>query len=184
METADHNPVERCTAGERYEAMVPDTLDLADRMGLAINALTNVWYPDKKWAVGFNVSFGCRPAVRYSSPGTVLDAFLAIRPKFIESMALCRLGSGCEDNLDVDKHVINAHADCIGEDGRDEIGLYFDSGIQLGVPVRPLHEVDCRREHKHRHSKRDAVPNRQAPPECAHSVARYARMTYPTPRTV
>ena len=72
----------------------------------------------------------------------------------------------------------------IGENGRDEIGLYFDSGIQLGVLVRPLHEVDCRREHKHRHSKRDTVPNRQTPSECAHSVARYARMTYPTPRTV
>lgn len=26
----------KCTAGERYEAEVPDTLDLADRMGLAM----------------------------------------------------------------------------------------------------------------------------------------------------
>ena len=51
----DHNPMEACTRGERYEADVPDTLDLADRMSLAINALTNVWYPDEKWALGFVV---------------------------------------------------------------------------------------------------------------------------------
>lgn len=30
----DHNPIAKCTIGERYEAHVPDTLDLADRMGL------------------------------------------------------------------------------------------------------------------------------------------------------
>ena len=37
----NHNPMASCTLGERYEAEVPDTLDLADRMGLAINALTH-----------------------------------------------------------------------------------------------------------------------------------------------
>ena len=36
------SPTGKCMEGERYEAMVPDTFDLADRMKLAINALTNV----------------------------------------------------------------------------------------------------------------------------------------------
>ena len=31
-EPADHNPTEKCTAGQRYEVMVPDTLDIAHRM--------------------------------------------------------------------------------------------------------------------------------------------------------
>ena len=33
----DHNPLAASVRGERYEASVPDTLDLADRMGLAVN---------------------------------------------------------------------------------------------------------------------------------------------------
>ena len=37
--------------GERYEASVSDTLDLADRMGLAVNALTNVWFPSERFAL-------------------------------------------------------------------------------------------------------------------------------------
>ena len=32
----DYNPMKKVVAGQRYEALVPDTLDLADRMGLAI----------------------------------------------------------------------------------------------------------------------------------------------------
>ena len=34
-----HNPMEKAIAGQRYETVAPDTLDLADRLGLAINAL-------------------------------------------------------------------------------------------------------------------------------------------------
>ena len=41
----DHNPLAASVKGERYEASVPDTLDLADRMGLAVNAMTNVCFP-------------------------------------------------------------------------------------------------------------------------------------------
>ncbi len=46
-EAQDHaqlvdNPLAGATEGERYHVQVPDTLDLADRMEMAINALTNV----------------------------------------------------------------------------------------------------------------------------------------------
>ena len=58
----DHNPMEKCVAGERYEADVPDTLDLADRMALAINALTKAWFPEERWALGMGVQLSRRPA--------------------------------------------------------------------------------------------------------------------------
>ena len=48
----DHNPLAASVKGERYEASVPDTLDLADRMGLAVNAMTNVWFPSERFALG------------------------------------------------------------------------------------------------------------------------------------
>ena len=52
-----HNPFAKCTNGDRYVSEVPDTLDLADRMGLAINPLTNVWDPDEGFALRFCVDF-------------------------------------------------------------------------------------------------------------------------------
>lgn len=111
----DHNPIESCTAGERYDAEAPDTLDLADRMGLAINALTNVWYPDEQWALGFIVDFSRRPSVLF--PSHVTDAYLNIPPKFLEALVLCRLASGNTDNLDVDREVLRVQLELLGDDG-------------------------------------------------------------------
>ena len=36
----NYDPTELCLKGERYPTRAPDTLYLADRMGLALNALT------------------------------------------------------------------------------------------------------------------------------------------------
>ncbi len=111
----NNNPMTKCTAGERYEATVPDTLDLADRMGLAVNALTNVWYPDEKWALGFIVDFSRRPTELY--PSHITDAYLNIPAKFIEALTVCRLASGNTDALDSDLEVLRVQLDLLGEDG-------------------------------------------------------------------
>ena len=111
----DYNPTEKCTAGQRYEAEVPDTLDLSDRMDLAINALTNVWNPDEKWSLAFDVDFSRRPAILYTNHLT--DAYLNIPPKFLEALVVCRLASGSRLNLDVDTGVLGAQLDFLGDDG-------------------------------------------------------------------
>ena len=110
-----HNPTARCTAGERYECEVPDTLDLADRMGLAINALTNAWIPDEKWALHFCTDFTRRTPVLY--PSHLVDAYLNIPPKFIEALVLCRLASGSDYNLAVNANVVRAQLSFLGDDG-------------------------------------------------------------------
>jgi hypothetical protein len=104
-----------CLEGQRYPTHSTDTLDLADRMGSAINALTNVWDPDQKWALGFLVDFSQRPAVLY--PSHLTDAYLNIPPKFIEALVLCRLGSGSRLNTAVDDAVIQAQLSLLGQDG-------------------------------------------------------------------
>lgn len=111
----DHNPIAKCTIGERYEAYVPDTLDLADRMGLAVNALTNVWFPEEKWALGFIVDLSRRPAELF--PSHITDAYLNIPPKFLEALVVCRLASGNEDNLGVDLEVLRVQLGLLGDDG-------------------------------------------------------------------
>ena len=111
----NHNPTERVADGQRYEVDVPDTLDLAARLGLAVNALTNVWFPREHWALGFNVDFSRRPAVLKINHRT--DAYLNIPPKFIEALVLCRLASGNRSKLDVDRQVLRTQLEFLGTDG-------------------------------------------------------------------
>lgn len=111
----DHNPMVKCLEGERYTAQAPDTLDLADRMALAINALTNVWLPNEKWALEFDVDMSRRPAVLYVNHAT--DAYLNIPAKFLEALVVCRLASGSDLNLDTDLEVLRAQVSFVGEDG-------------------------------------------------------------------
>ncbi len=111
----NYHPTQNCLQGERTKAFSPDTLDLADRMALAINALTQVWYPEEKWAQGFLVDFSQRPAVLY--PSHITDAYLNIPPKFLEALVFCRLGSGSAQNLHVDTEVLKTQLSFLGEDG-------------------------------------------------------------------
>ena len=111
----DYNPMRGCLEGHRYTATVPDTLNLADRMSLAINALTNVWNPAEKWALGFVVDMSRRPPVLF--PSHVTDAYLNIPQKFLEALTLCRLASGNSDNIEVDLEVLRTQLSLLGEDG-------------------------------------------------------------------
>ena len=130
---ADDNPTAQCIKGDRYEVEVPDTLDLADRMALAINALTNVWDAESRWGLKFIVDFSRRPAVLFVNH--LIDVYLNIPPKFVEALALCRLASGDESSLEVDSGVIQAQVDLIGADGL----TYCPTNIFDTVPMGMAH---------------------------------------------
>lgn len=111
-----NNPFQHAVSGEYYQAAaVPDTLDLSDRMALAVNALTRAWIPAEKWALGFFVDMSKRPAGLHVSQLT--DAYLNIPPKFLAALVAARLGSGSDFNLDVDGQVIQAQMGLLGDDG-------------------------------------------------------------------
>jgi len=132
----DYNPIATCTVGGRYEADVPDTLNLAYRMGLAVNALTNVWYPEEKWALGFVVDFSrCRGVL---FPSHITDAYLNIPPKFLEALVVCRLASGNEDNLDVDLEVLRVQLNLLGDDG---LTYCPTDTLEQFTEARPFSEV-------------------------------------------
>lgn len=111
----EHNPSAGALEGERYPALVPDTLDLADRMKLAVNALTNVFDEREKNALYFVVTLAHKPPRLIFN--NRMDAYLNIPPKFLETLTLCRLGSGSGQNLDVDRAVWQSQLDLIGPDG-------------------------------------------------------------------
>lgn len=81
--------------GQRYEALVPDTLDLHENAKLAINALTRCTNPDNDYEVYFYGNPTRNPPVMYRPLG-----FYA---KFWESLALMRYLTGSSFNTQVDQ---------------------------------------------------------------------------------
>ena len=101
--------------GISYQQKTPNTLDLAERLSLAINALTRAWVPEENWALAFNVDMSHTPPLLFINHST--DAYLNIPPKFLAALALSREGSGSQFNLDIDTQVIKMQMGLIGKDG-------------------------------------------------------------------
>jgi hypothetical protein len=83
--------------GERYEAMVPDTLDIQERATLGINALTELTDPEADYEIYFDGLLGSNP------PVLVHDEADNCQPKFEEALVLCRLISGSRKNMHVEE---------------------------------------------------------------------------------
>ena len=112
-----YNPVEKCIDCSRYKTKMPDTLDLAKRLEIGINALTNSWVPSEDWALCFLISFAYKKGSSRLIVNHHTDAFLNIPPKFIEALILCRIATGSESKIDVDRNLIIKQLEFIGEDG-------------------------------------------------------------------
>lgn len=83
--------------GERYEAEVPDTLDLADRARLALNGLGGTIDPECHYTMFFNVHYACRPPyMRHHAADTTCD------PKFAESFPMMRVMCGDDAYADLE----------------------------------------------------------------------------------
>ena len=88
------NPNTSSYNGQRYEAMVPDTIDLAERARLALKALTSAPNRDKDYSLYFYVHFSRNPPVAFRH--------LPVYPKFWEALPLMRVITGDEHNLHID----------------------------------------------------------------------------------
>jgi len=94
--------------GECYEAEIPDTLDLAERAELAINALANL-RPADCYAVTQSFCFGRKP------PWVGPPNWLTV--KFLRALPLMRAMCGSEQNLEVECRAMRAVLGQIREDG-------------------------------------------------------------------
>jgi len=80
--------------GERYDATVPDTLDLAERAKLSVNCLTGDVDPDNGYLVIFDFNFSQHPPV-----GSVPSG---LYPKNVHALPALRAMCGSEQNLDIE----------------------------------------------------------------------------------
>ena len=98
--------------GERYEALVPDTLDLAERARLAIHGMTEPTDPEADYEVYWHVLFRCHPPMmRHEWP------CISMRPKFEQAVALMRVMSGSDQNRHVEQCWVEAGLKMQGSDG-------------------------------------------------------------------
>ena len=97
--------------GDRYEALVPDTLDLQERAALAVNGLTGPTDPEADYEIYWKVFFRTNP------PMMRHDYNDQIQPKFIEALPLMRLISGSDLNMHVERRWLEVTLQSRGPDG-------------------------------------------------------------------
>ena len=100
--------------GKRYEALVPATLDLAERADLAINVLTRVTDAEADYEIywGFSIT---NPRSMFMAHDWIGGTM--IQPKFMEAVSLMRLITGNEQNLEVDQRWSEVSLHMQGRDG-------------------------------------------------------------------
>ena len=115
----DNNPA-------RYEAEVPETLDLAERAELALNGICRTVDPCDDYLMYFEVRLNTRPPYLQHK-----GADATCTPKFAEVIPELRLMSGSDKFLDVEQGMVDSLVQCISEDD----GLYY----AVYTPRRPWH---------------------------------------------
>jgi len=99
-------------AGERYEAEVPDTLDLVERAALAINAMTRVVAPERDYEMYFVTEFTEDPPKLYLEWDGIFNT-----GKFLEALPLLRIMGGSDFNVEVDAKIMESYLRGAGSDG-------------------------------------------------------------------
>jgi len=114
---------------QRYEAVVPDTLDLAERAALGVNGLTRTLDPQADYELYWVASFHRNPPIMSH------DFNDHVQIKFHEALPLLRLASGSPQNEEVDKRWMEVILQMQGPDGL----LYYPRRgrpwATAGVPV-------------------------------------------------
>src|SRR3954453_6018556 len=99
-------------SGDKYEAKVPDTLDLAERARIAINALTEVTNSQEDYEIYNTNTFATNP------PSMQMHCWYpTILPKFIWAVSMMRTMSGGEQNEQVDQRWLEVALKMQGPDG-------------------------------------------------------------------
>ena len=98
-------------AGQTYDDLVPDTLDLAERIELAVNGVTGPTDPQADYEIYFWANFFHQP------PVLTHDWSDLCQPKFMEALPLLRIASGSTLNRHVDEIWKQVILKSIGPDG-------------------------------------------------------------------
>ena len=114
-------------SGQRYEAMVPDTLDLAYRAELAMHGIAGTVDSDNDYLMWFFINWQTNPP--YMKHGGAAD--MECTPKFYDAMTLLRQVCGSRKYLDTEQGMETALMSWLNKND----GLYD----AVYSPKRPWH---------------------------------------------
>ena len=114
--------------GEHYKATVPDTLDLAERAGLAINGLGGTLDPESDYDHYFRVTYKAQPPYMYHLAFDTTNV-----AKFAESFPFMRVMSGSRQHVDSEHAMMASLVSRLSPDD----GLYYS----IYKPERPWHSA-------------------------------------------
>ena len=114
--------------GETYEDLVPDTLDIAERIELAVNGVTGPTDPAADYEIYFWVNFFHEPPVMSHNRDDWCQ------PKFMEALPLLRIASGSTLNSQVDEAWRDMLLRSIGPDGLFYFPLKGGAWFGLNLP--------------------------------------------------
>ena len=117
--------------GDRYTAMVPDTLDLAERAEWGINVLTETTDPQADHEIYGNIFWNSSP------PRMQHDFSDHGQPRYMESLPLLRIITGFKRNEHVDQKWMEVALRCIAPDGlayTSLVGRRQGPGVRSNTP--------------------------------------------------
>ena len=158
-QSAEETPVIRPEGlrplGRRYEANVPDTLDLAERARLSVHGLTSFLNPQADYAPYGHTYFNANPPYLSDMPGGPPNW-----GKIAEALVVARLMCGSEENLQVDAKMLEGMLDSPWMDVNPAAPTPVSCGMQALVAVYQLDphpalrkKIDAMAEAHHRAAK-------------------------------
>ncbi len=106
-------------ADSTFRQLIPATLDLAERAGLAVNAMTEATDPEENYRVYWKVTFRSNPPIMYHDFSDT-----GIAAKFMECLPRMRLMSGSKQGAHVEERWKELLPERLGADGMVETILY------------------------------------------------------------
>src|SRR5262249_16561920 len=126
------------TEGTPWEAMAPDTLDLAEHARLGLNSLLGSLDPAADFDPYFLTFFMTQPPymLHWSS------MYSGVLPKYVEAIPLLRLASGSDQDRDLEQAMLEAIVRNTAHDGLiyDEKKPSRPWNCSVGYGVRSWHE--------------------------------------------
>ncbi|MDO8686127.1 MAG: glycoside hydrolase family 127 protein [Clostridiales bacterium] len=114
--------------GEYYEVFVPATLDIAERAGYAVNALTETLDPEFDYELYWLVDLLAKKPVMFHN---YIDDL--IQAKFFQALPLVRTASGSKQNIDIERFQMENYLKMQGDDGL----IYFPiKGRPWALPAK------------------------------------------------
>ena len=95
--------------GEYYDAVVPDTLDLAERAKLGVHHFVSIMDEDFDYQMRWT---GDRTAMTHGRA-----IFSICQPKALEAMAMLRVMSGSRQGLEREARMVEMMVSLLGKDG-------------------------------------------------------------------